>query len=155
MRAAPQSRSAAVICCAERFATGRASPAKVPQGPWRQHPPKLISPCVGDVAKLVWWCRYIDGMHFGISPHWGLNPGPSVYKTDALPLSCRGNNILIHSIEQIFWRGPSWRGLGKRHEWDTCKAYKGSAELVWRLCAWEVPLAHRSASIRCTRASDS
>lgn len=26
----------------------------------------------------------------GDSPHWGLNPGPSVYKTDALPLSYRG-----------------------------------------------------------------
>ena len=25
-----------------------------------------------------------------ISPHWGLNPGPSVYKTDALPLRYRG-----------------------------------------------------------------
>ena len=25
------------------------------------------------------------------SPHWGLNPGPSVYKTDALPLSYRGD----------------------------------------------------------------
>ena len=25
------------------------------------------------------------------SPHWGLNPGPSVYKTDALPLSYRGS----------------------------------------------------------------
>ena len=25
-----------------------------------------------------------------VSPHWGLNPGPSVYKTDALPLSYRG-----------------------------------------------------------------
>ena len=25
-----------------------------------------------------------------LSPHWGLNPGPSVYKTDALPLSYRG-----------------------------------------------------------------
>ena len=25
-----------------------------------------------------------------ISPHWGLNPGPSVYRTDALPLSYRG-----------------------------------------------------------------
>ena len=25
------------------------------------------------------------------SPHWGLNPGPSVYKTDALPLSYRGH----------------------------------------------------------------
>ena len=27
----------------------------------------------------------------GTSPHWGLNPGPSVYKTDALPLSYRGH----------------------------------------------------------------
>ena len=26
-----------------------------------------------------------------MSPHWGLNPGPSVYKTDALPLSYRGS----------------------------------------------------------------
>ena len=25
-----------------------------------------------------------------LAPHWGLNPGPSVYKTDALPLSYRG-----------------------------------------------------------------
>ena len=25
------------------------------------------------------------------SLHWGLNPGPSVYKTDALPLSYRGH----------------------------------------------------------------
>ena len=24
------------------------------------------------------------------SPHWGLSPGPSVYKTDGLPLSYRG-----------------------------------------------------------------
>ena len=28
------------------------------------------------------------------SPHWGLNPGPSVYKTDALPLSYRGLALL-------------------------------------------------------------
>ena len=26
-----------------------------------------------------------------MSPHWGLNPGPSVYRTDALPLSYRGD----------------------------------------------------------------
>jgi len=30
---------------------------------------------------------------YSASPHWGLNPGPSVYKTDALPLSYRGNCI--------------------------------------------------------------
>ena len=29
-------------------------------------------------------------MPHAFSPHWGLNPGPSVYKTDALPLSYEG-----------------------------------------------------------------
>jgi hypothetical protein len=28
------------------------------------------------------------------SPHWGLNPGPSVYRTDALPLSYRGTGTI-------------------------------------------------------------
>ncbi len=28
-----------------------------------------------------------------LSLHWGLNPGPSVYKTDALPLSYRGSDV--------------------------------------------------------------
>ena len=30
-----------------------------------------------------------------ISPHWGLNPGPSVDKTDILPLSYRGSDLQI------------------------------------------------------------
>ena len=30
------------------------------------------------------------GEKLSSSLHWGLNPGPSVYKTDALPLSYRG-----------------------------------------------------------------
>ena len=35
-----------------------------------------------------------------ISLHWGLNPGPSVYKTDALPLSYRGrcSNVSFDNI---------------------------------------------------------
>ena len=33
-----------------------------------------------------------------LSPHWGLNPGPSVYKTDALPLSYRGRCDFHHTI---------------------------------------------------------
>ena len=36
--------------------------------------------------------------HCTISPHWGLNPGPSVYKTDALPLSYRGDVVLTHHL---------------------------------------------------------
>ena len=32
------------------------------------------------------------------SPHWGLNPGPSVYKTDALPLSYRGFRAHIPKV---------------------------------------------------------
>ena len=31
-----------------------------------------------------------QGRSLGNSLHWGLSPGPSVYKTDALPLSYRG-----------------------------------------------------------------
>jgi hypothetical protein len=38
------------------------------------------------------WCWFFGFALGGCrnSPHWGLNPGPSVYKTDALPLSYRG-----------------------------------------------------------------
>ena len=36
------------------------------------------------------------------SPHWGLNPGPSVYKTDALPLSYRGAHLTAQTDLQWF-----------------------------------------------------
>ena len=39
------------------------------------------------------------------SPHWGLNPGPSVYRTDALPLSYKGHAI-IHSTFAKFRQMP-------------------------------------------------
>ena len=34
--------------------------------------------------------RHMISMRMAQSLHWGLNPGPSVYRTDALPLSYRG-----------------------------------------------------------------
>ena len=37
------------------------------------------------------------------SPHWGLNPGPSVYKTDALPLSYRGHATSMHASATRAW----------------------------------------------------
>ena len=53
-------------------------------------------------------CRIEFGGLNEISPRWGLNPGPSVYKTDALPLSYRGcwtevhaRERSVHSIERI------------------------------------------------------
>ena len=41
-------------------------------------------------AVCVCVCVKILSLKHNISPHWGLNPGPSVYRTDALPLSYRG-----------------------------------------------------------------
>ena len=32
-------------------------------------------------------------------PHWGLNPGPSVYRTDALPLSYRANADIFFFVK--------------------------------------------------------
>ena len=60
------------------------------------------------------------------SPHWGLNPGPSVYKTDTLPLSHKGLSDLVVQ-QQAIWKSeidsmqegqratphPSRRGGGK------------------------------------------
>ena len=46
--------------------------------------PRASVSCVFGVARVpLCVCN-------ACSPHWGLNPGPSVYKTDALPLSYRG-----------------------------------------------------------------
>jgi hypothetical protein len=42
--------------------------------------------------------RLLPGFYAGLirdSLHWGLNPGPSVYKTEALPLSYRGSVIAM------------------------------------------------------------
>ena len=71
------------------------------------------------------------------SPHWGLNPGPSVYKTDALPLSYRGDDV-------------GWRRRGaissklrltesrenKNHQWRFVQQTKPSdvkTKIGWRL----------------------
>ena len=37
--------------------------------------------------------RHMISMRMAQSLHWGLNPGPSVYRTDALPLSYRGFDV--------------------------------------------------------------
>ena len=46
------------------------------------------------------------------SLHWGLSPGPSVYRTDALPLSYRG---LQGSADRWALRAPPYRFPGARH----------------------------------------
>ena len=42
----------------------------------------------GEKGKQGFTYHSLPTRHY--SPHWGLNPGPSVYRTDALPLSYRG-----------------------------------------------------------------
>ena len=39
---------------------------------------------------LAWWSASACAVPMSNSLHWGLNPGPSVYRTDALPLSYKG-----------------------------------------------------------------
>ena len=51
----------------------------------------LALPSWGHLAHMR-CCEF--GTSTIMSPHWGLNPGPSVYKTDALPLSYRGTSCL-------------------------------------------------------------
>ena len=42
---------------------------------------------------------HVNGkVHVKNSPHWGFNPGPSVYKTDALPLSYRGIETPLNNL---------------------------------------------------------
>ena len=48
-----------------------------------QYPPPLRPPPLSNH-------HYYSFVHCPKSLHWGLNPGPSVYRTDALPLSYRG-----------------------------------------------------------------
>ena len=55
------------------------------------------------VTKNVPWQRN--------SPHWGLNPGPSVYKTDSLPLSYRGYGIYPYSLHTPWQRTSLHCGL--------------------------------------------
>ena len=43
-------------------------------------------PTLASAQHLAW--KQCQDLHQSL--HWGLNPGPSVYRTDALPLSYRG-----------------------------------------------------------------
>ena len=76
-----------------------------------------------------------------ISPHWGLNPGPSVYKTDALPLSYRGiclcgGNKYNGYIIVDWWKNSDGstcaNGLNSCKEWRYCKFRSCVARLVWQ-----------------------
>ena len=70
------------------------------------------------------------------SPHWGLNPGPSVYKTDALPLSYRGSDakryigrLQTHTISTSFSSLPMHaRILGGEGEQRKAKEEQGTRE---------------------------
>ena len=53
------------------------------------------------------------------SPHWGLNPGPSVYKTDALPLSYRGASFPRRAVCCAF-QGSMPAPPGRRNRTPAC-----------------------------------
>ena len=48
------------------------------------------------------------------SPHWGLNPGPSVYKTDALPLSYRGFRFDDKLVRPTIYFGTAEMPIARR-----------------------------------------
>ena len=48
------------------------------------------------------------------SPHWGLNPGPSVYKTDALPLSYRGFRFDDKLVRPTIYFGTAEMSIARR-----------------------------------------
>ena len=54
----------------------------------------------------------------GESLHWGLNPGPSVYKTNALPLSYRGHETKVNRdrYKLVSCEACQWR-IGTRRVW--------------------------------------
>ena len=76
-----------------------------------------------------------------ISPHWGLNPGPSVYKTDALPLSyrgiclCGGNKYHRHIIVD-WWKNSDVstcvNGLNTFEEMRYCNFRSCVVRLAWQ-----------------------
>ena len=65
--------------------------------------------CPRSIRPLRIECLGQDGRSYvpSKSLHWGLNPGPSVYKTDALPLSYKGcgANVRKHHDRADCWCG--------------------------------------------------
>ena len=47
--------------------------------------------------------RHMISMRMAQSLHWGLNPGPSVYRTDALPLSYKGLAWELAVLHVLHW----------------------------------------------------
>ena len=81
------------------------------------------------------------------SPHWGLNPGPSVYRTDALPLSYRGSGFVLAMISCLDLLGPSkhdCRTLARRR-WALTRR-RGEAHG----CRWMAELEHQQQQEQCT-----
>ena len=75
------------------------------------------------------WARGFQGPTSKNKPcslHWGLSPGPSVYKTDALPLSYRGASKQATAALVLRWdtagydghagHSPLWHIVDQRHQ---------------------------------------
>ncbi len=54
--------------------------------------------------------------------HWGMNPGPSAYKTDALPLSKRGANLFENVTDDYLRAAAGGATSGK-----IASCYRGGA----------------------------
>ena len=103
------------------------------------------------------------------SLHWGLNPGPSVYKTDALPLSYGGTETCIdrnaicrkhaHTLKTSACAGTHTHTPRKhRHKTQDIKQKRAHTEethQIWislsvSLCIYfSLPLFLRAASLLC------
>ena len=57
------------------------------------------------------------------SPHWGLNPGPSVYKTDALPLSYRGSCSVWFNARGLLPARSVWAQRRPKQQTASCNLF--------------------------------
>ena len=113
--------------------------------------PACASSPAGWACDRLWlFCFALGGC--GNSPHWGLNPGPSVYKTDALPLSYRG--VAFHrggGIEPLHASMP--RGLKSRP--GTSTTHPGCSRTAPMQCRPELFLCWFAVDLRNRQRGDS